>query len=147
MKNFFLILRTLLGIAFLLYGLNGFLGIIPKFGLSADFSISQENLISSLKETSFFIPMLNITQILLGSLLVMNFLTPLTLIILLPITINVFLFHFYLGANKTFFNKEMFIPITLGISHVILIIHNLPAYLKISGGKSEAKKDDNLEGN
>jgi putative oxidoreductase len=86
------IAQIVLGLMFLVFGLNGFLHFIPTpppSGPSGDFAIA-------LFKTGYFFPFLKGVEVLCGILLLVNRFASLALLILAPIIINIFLFHAFL---------------------------------------------------
>ena len=84
-----IVVRTLLGGAFLVFGLNGFLGFIPMpapEGAAAEF-------MGGLAAASYFFPLLKATEVLVGAALLFGRFVPLALTVLAPITINIVAFH------------------------------------------------------
>jgi putative oxidoreductase len=87
--------QIVLGLIFLVFGLNGFLHFIPTpppSGPSGDFAMA-------LFKTGYFFPFLKGTEVICGILLLANKYTSLALLILAPIVINIFLFHAFLGIE------------------------------------------------
>lgn len=81
--------RILLGLIFVVFGLNGFLGFIPlppHEGAAAEF-------MGGLAAAGYFFPLLKVTEIVVGLALLANRFAPLALVILAPITINIVAFH------------------------------------------------------
>jgi len=81
--------RLVLGLIFLVFGLNGFLQFIPippPAGAAAEF-------MGGLAAAGYFFPMMALTQILVGAALLADRFTGLALVILAPITINIVAFH------------------------------------------------------
>jgi uncharacterized membrane protein YphA (DoxX/SURF4 family) len=81
--------RLLLGLIFVVLGLNGFLGFIPlppHEGAAAKF-------MQGLAAAGYFFPLLKITEIAVGLALLSNRFVPLALVVLAPITLNIVGFH------------------------------------------------------
>jgi putative oxidoreductase len=88
MKIATLIARILLGLIFLVFGLNGFLHFIPMpppTGLAGQF-------FGVLFGSHYWVVIFGI-QTLGGLLLLVNRFVPLALVLLGPVTVNIFLFH------------------------------------------------------
>jgi putative oxidoreductase len=88
MKIATLIARVLLGLIFLVFGLNGFLHFIPMpppTGLAGQF-------FGVLFGSYYWVVIFGI-QTLGGLLLLVNRFVPLALVLLGPVTVNIFLFH------------------------------------------------------
>jgi putative oxidoreductase len=89
------IAQVLLGLIFLVFGLNGFLHFIPTpppSGPSGDFAMA-------LFKSGYFFPFLKGTEVICGILLLINRFSSLALLILAPIIINIFLFHAFLAPE------------------------------------------------
>ncbi|MBX3274512.1 MAG: DoxX family protein [Sandaracinaceae bacterium] len=81
--------RVLLGLAFLVFGLNGFLGFLPMpphEGAAGAF-------LGALAASGYMFPLIKGTEVVVGLLLLSNRFVPLALTILAPVTVNIVLFH------------------------------------------------------
>ncbi len=83
------VVRYLLGLIFLVFGLNGFLNFIPM----GEMSPGAMAMMGGLAGSGYFFPMLKILEILSGVLLLTGMYVPLAIAILGPITLNIFMFH------------------------------------------------------
>jgi len=81
--------RFLLGLLFLVFGLNGFFHFIP---LPAHEGAAGE-FMGGLAAAGYFFPMLKLTEIVVGLALLANRFVPLALVILAPVTVNIVAFH------------------------------------------------------
>ncbi len=91
-KKLQLAARLILGFIFFVFGLNGFLNFIPVPPM-------PENVMAfmgALMNTGYFLPLLKTTEVTCGALLLTNIAVPLALIVLAPITIQIFFFHLFL---------------------------------------------------
>lgn len=95
--------RIFLGLIYFVFGLNGFLQFLPQPPLPE----SAMGYIGGLASAGYFFPILKATEVIAGLLLLTGFATPVALVILAPITLQIFLFHSIL---------------TPGISNVVLPI-------------------------
>jgi putative oxidoreductase len=102
--------RSLLGIIYLIFGLNFFLHFIPM-PPPPDHPGAAESFMGGLFQAGYFFPMVKGLEILLGGFLLLNFFTPLSLIILAPISLNIFLFHAFLS------------PSNIAVSILIVLLH------------------------
>jgi putative oxidoreductase len=84
--------RLLLGVIYFVFGLNGFLQFLPMPPLPE----GAMSFMGGLASSGYFFPFLKGTEVVAGLLLLTGFAAPLALIILAPITLNIFLFHFFL---------------------------------------------------
>ena len=88
-----LVARIVLGLIFFVFGLNFFLHFIPNSsqpeGRAAAF-------LGGLFQSGYLFPLIKVIEVLAGGLLLAGFFVPLLLVILMPITVNIFLFHSFL---------------------------------------------------
>ncbi len=100
--------RIVLGLIFFVFGLNFFLHFIPTppptGGVADAFT-------GGLFQSGYFFPMLKGLEVVLGALLLIGYFIPLALVVLMPISINILLFHAFLSPENT----------VIGI--VILLLH------------------------
>ena len=85
--------RLLLGAAFTVFGLNGFLHFLPMpapSGLAAVY-------MGGLASTGYMFPLIKGTEVVTGLLLLGNRFVPLALTILAPVVVNIVLFHAFLA--------------------------------------------------
>lgn len=87
--------RTLLGLAFLVFGLNGLLHFMPM----PEHNAEAGAFLAGLSTGGFFFPLLKLTEIAAGLLLLSNRWVPLALILLAPITVNIVAFHLFLEPS------------------------------------------------
>lgn len=81
--------RLLLGLIFFVFGLNGFLGFIPHPPMPE----AAGNFMAALMATGYFFPVLKATEVAVGLALLSNRFVPLALVVLAPISVQIFLFH------------------------------------------------------
>ena len=114
MKIAVLIARTLLGLLFFVFGLEFFLKFMnmPQPPMSPQATAFNAGLFGS----GYFFPFLKALEVICGLALVINRFTAFFLLVLLPITINIFLFHIELAPSGT--------PMAAGI----LVIHLFLGY-------------------
>ena len=129
MKTAISITRVLLGLPFLIFGLNHFFPFIPHppmDGVALDYMMG-------LTKVGYFWPLLRGLEILIGIALISGRFVPLALVVLAPISLHIFLFHaFVLLAN---------LPLAILILglHVFLIVKYWDYYKQIFTVKSEPK--------
>ena len=87
-----LIVRILLGIMLVIFGLNKFLEFMPMPPMP---EIAGE-FMGALVKSGYIMVIVAIVEIVAGVLLLINKYQPLTLVILFPILLNAFLFHLFL---------------------------------------------------
>ena len=83
------IVRYLLGLIFLVFGLNGFLNFIPSPPMDGDLGTFMAGLMAS----GYFFPLLKGTEVIAGLMLLSGFYVPLAIAVLGPITLNIFFVH------------------------------------------------------
>lgn len=87
--------RLGLGAIFLVFGLNGFLGFLPQPPMPA----AAGAFAGGLAGAGYFFPLLKISEIVAGLLLLSNRFVPLALAILAPIVVNILAFHAFLAPG------------------------------------------------
>ena len=105
--------RYLLGILLLVFGLNGFLQFLPMPPVPEQ----AMAFLSGLMAAPYFFPLLKGVEVIAGVLLLLNKKVPLTLVILAPIVLNIFLFHAVLdpaGGAGAYLTTGLFIAVTYG---------------------------------
>jgi putative oxidoreductase len=109
MKIAALIARILMGLLFLVFGLNGFLNFIPTgpmpTGLAGQF-------VTALLQSHYAL-VVSAIQIIGGALLLVNRYVPLALTLLGPVIVNILLFHIFL--NHTGLPMAIVVAILWGI--------------------------------
>ncbi len=129
MKIAIIIARVLLGLPFLIFGLNHFFPFIPHppmDGVALDYMMG-------LTKVGYFWPLLRGLEILIGIALISGRFVPLALVVLAPISLHIFLFHaFVLLANLP-------LAIIILVLHIFLIVKYWDYYKQIFTMKSEPK--------
>ena len=95
MVNATKLVQRAFGFCFLAFGLNGFVHFIPALRLpnpALEFFLG-------LAATGYMLPLLYITQAAAGALLLVGLYVPLALVLLAPVIVNIFLFHFFLAPQ------------------------------------------------
>ena len=93
MKIAVLILRSLLGLVYLVFGLNFFFHFLPMQPMPEKAGAFAGALMGS----GYFFQYMKVLEVLGGLLLLVNRYTALALLWLFPITLNIFLFHIFLA--------------------------------------------------
>ena len=88
-----MIARLLFGLVFTVFGFIGLLGPQQELGGAAG------EFISAIRATSYFWPLLKVTEIVCGLLLLTGFWVPLALVVLAPIVVNIAAFHFFMAPQ------------------------------------------------
>jgi uncharacterized membrane protein YphA (DoxX/SURF4 family) len=87
--------RMLLGLIFFVFGLNGFFHFIPQPSMSGP----PGNVLGALVATGYFFPLLKLTEVAAGALLLSGLLVPLALTVLAPVIVNIVAFHSFLAPS------------------------------------------------
>ncbi|MCM2281897.1 MAG: acyltransferase [Bdellovibrionaceae bacterium] len=103
--------RVLLGLIYLVFGLNGFLNFLPQPPLPEGAMTFLGGLFSS----GYFFPVLKGTEVVSGALLLAGVFSPLALIILAPVTLQILLFHAFLTPGL----QNSVLPIAMIVLHVV----------------------------
>ncbi len=91
-----LILRSLLGLLFLVLGLNHFL---VFFALPPPATPAAGAFFGALATTGYMLPLLTGTEAVAGALLLSGFWVPFALTILAPVIVNIMAFHLFLAPS------------------------------------------------
>jgi len=121
MKILTIIARILLGLAFVVFGLNGFLHFIPGPPPPADSPAGQFFAVAT--ATGFMKPIFAL-QFIGGLLVLLGIFVPLGLTILAPIIFNILLFHICMVPGP----KEMMPGIIVAVLEVFLIWRYWPNF-------------------
>ena len=87
--------RVLLGLIFLVFGLNGFLHFLPM-GKPPE---AAGAFFGALFKTGYMIPLIFATQTIVGVLLLLNVFVPLALALIAPVIVNIVLLHIFLAPS------------------------------------------------
>jgi uncharacterized membrane protein YphA (DoxX/SURF4 family) len=119
MRYMTLIARILFGLVFTVFGLNGVLmslfgkGFMP---MPKEMPEAAVSFFQAMMNTRFFLPLLGGMQFVAGLMVLTGVLTPLGLILLAPIVVNIFFYHHFVDATG------------LVIAYVVLALEIFLAY-------------------
>jgi hypothetical protein len=85
------IARILMGLAFLVFGLNGFFHFIPQPKDAMPEGVTA--LMTGFMKSGYMMPLIFGTQTLVGVLLLLNCFVPLALALIAPVIVNILAFH------------------------------------------------------
>jgi uncharacterized membrane protein YphA (DoxX/SURF4 family) len=91
------IARILMGLMFLVFGLNGFLNFIPQ--PKEPMAPGAMAFAGALMQTGYMMPLVMGTQLLVGILLLLNIFVPLALALIAPIIVGIVTFHVFLAPS------------------------------------------------
>ncbi len=100
--------RFMLGGVYVLFGLNYFFSFMPMDALEREAAI---RFMDGLHGSRYFFPFLKTVEVVMGLLLISGFYSALALIILMPVTLNIFLFNLFLN------------PTSLPLALIMMIAH------------------------
>lgn len=92
-----LALRVLLGAAFFIFGLNGFVQFIPLPAKPA----AADAFLGAMFATGYLLPLVKATEVVGGLLLLSGRFVPLALVLLAPVIVNIVAFHVFLDPEAT----------------------------------------------
>lgn len=118
--------RLLLGLAFTVFGLNGFFHFLPQPSLSE----SGGAFLGALAATGYMFPLIKGTEVISGVMLLSGRLVPLSLVLLAPVTVNIIAFH-------TFLSPGLPLPLVLVAMQLYLAYHHRNAYAGLLPGGRE----------
>jgi uncharacterized membrane protein YphA (DoxX/SURF4 family) len=91
-SQFTKLMRILLGAILVVFGLNKFLTFIP----APELPENAANFINSLESTGYVLQVVGAIEVLIGLLLLLNKWVAFALVVLVPISANILLFHLFL---------------------------------------------------
>lgn len=100
--------RILLGLIYFVFGLNFFFHFLPTPPSNGG---AADAFTGGLFQSGYFFPMLKGLEVVVGALLLIGSFVPLALIVLMPISVNILLFHTFLAPDNS----------AMGI--VIVVVH------------------------
>lgn len=113
MKTIQLIARWVLGLIYFVFGLNGlfhFLGTTPP-----PMGEAATAFFTGMLKSGYFLPLLGAVQALGGALLILGFGAPLALVLLAPVTVHIFLFHYFLTPGM----PNLVLPLLMVVCHAL----------------------------
>ena len=111
-STFTKILRLLLALILIAIGLNKFLDFIP----APEIPENASEFMASLKATGYVMPVLGVIEIGIGLLLIANRWVAFALLALVPISVNVLLYHLFLDIPR------------IGIAMLVVVINIILIY-------------------
>ena len=90
--------RIVLGLIYFVFGLNFFLHFLPTPPSAGGVA---DAFVGGLFQSGYFFPMLKSIEVVLGAFLLIGLFVPLALVVLMPISLNILLFHAFLAGNAT----------------------------------------------
>jgi hypothetical protein len=91
------VVRILLGLPLVVFGLNGFLNFIPP--PATPLPENAMDFVGALMKSGYMFQLIAVTHLLVGTLLLLNRWVPLALVIFAPFIVNSVAFHFFLERS------------------------------------------------
>lgn len=110
-STFTTILRIILALVLILFGLNKFIGFMPMFEMPP----AAANFMESLESSGYVFYVVALFEIVIGLLLLLKKWVPFALILLAPISFNILLFHIFLDIS------DIGVAIIIVVINVVLI--------------------------
>lgn len=88
--------RIIFGLGFFIFGLNGFLQFMPTPAPSPE----AGELMGAFAKTGYFFPMIKSIELITGLLLLLNFFTPLAIVLIAPILVGITTIHLFLNPAE-----------------------------------------------
>ena len=105
------ITRWILGAIYFVFGLNFFLHFLPMPPMPEE----AQKFMGALFQSGYFFPVLKVTEVLGGLLLLSGFFAPLALVILMPITVQIVFFHACLTPGA----QNLVLPLVMLVLHLV----------------------------
>ncbi|MFC4210173.1 DoxX family membrane protein [Pedobacter lithocola] len=97
MKIAVIIIRVLLGAMYLFASISYFAKYMPE---PPEMSAEQTTFMAGVAASVYLMPLVKITELIAGALLLIGRTAPLAALIIFPITLNIFLYHSFLGPKE-----------------------------------------------
>ncbi|MFC3559364.1 DoxX family membrane protein [Pedobacter jamesrossensis] len=97
MKIAVIIIRVLLGAMYLFASVSYFMKYMPA---GQQMSADQTTFMAGVMASVYLMPLIKITELVSGILLLIGRTAPLAALIIFPITLNIFLYHAFLGPKE-----------------------------------------------
>ncbi|MGF1452458.1 MAG: DoxX family membrane protein [Opitutales bacterium] len=112
------ILRIMLGLALLVFGLNKFFGYMP----APELPEQAQSLMGAMSQSGYLMQFVGLTETVVGILLLSGFFVPLALVIFMPVSLNIIAFHLFLAPGGILPGLIIF------LLNLVLMFLYLPAY-------------------
>ena len=96
MRKLPFIARILLGLIFLVFGIAGLFNLIPP---PENLPPDMLTFLNGMMAAKYFFPLVKITEITCGALLLSGFFVPLSLVVLAPIVLNILCVHIFMAPD------------------------------------------------
>ena len=124
--------RIVLGLIYFVFGLNFFLHFIPQSGPAPEGAAAAFT--GGLFQSGYFFPFLKSVEVVFGLLLLLGWLVPLSLVVLMPISVNILLFHLLLAPA----GFPVILSLLIVILNLFLAWHYRNYYIQLFKVKAQA---------
>lgn len=121
MKKLSTISRYLLGLIFLLSGIVGLFNLVPP---PPEMPAAMMEFMKGMMAAKYFFPLLKLTEMICGLLLLVRIAPALMLMILAPVTINILFVHAFLTPGI----GNLVVPLIILTLHVLSAVNYWPVY-------------------
>ena len=121
--------RLVLGLPLVVFGLNGFLRLIPVPKQTPE----GEAFLRALVETGYMLPFWKGTEVVCGLAILLGLWLPLALVVITPVMLNIIAFHLWLDPDP----GTMGLVALMSAALVYLATKNLSVYRPIMARKSD----------
>lgn len=111
-------IQAILGVILLVVGSNKFLHFMPNPEMPEEAS----SFMGALMETGYMLPLIAITEIVAGLLLLLRVWSALALVLIVPVSLNALLFHTFLAPGS------IFMALVVAALNLYLLFVYLPKY-------------------
>lgn len=111
-KRIPLVARVLLGLVYFVFGLNGLLHFLPM--TPPPMAEAGMKFMEGMMAVGYFLPLLAFTQAFFGFLLLIGWGAPLALVVLAPVTLQIFMFHLFITPGA----PNLVLPVVMGLCHL-----------------------------
>lgn len=110
-STFTTILRAILALSLILFGVNKFFGFMPLF----EMPLAAANFMESIQNTGYVFYVVALLEVVIGLMLLFKKWVPFALILLAPISFNILLFHLFLDIS------DIWVAIIIVVINILLI--------------------------
>jgi putative oxidoreductase len=117
-----------LGLIFFVFGGAGLFNLFPP---PPDMPEKLQTFMTGLMAAGYFFPLLKLTEMICGLMLLIGFAPALVLVILAPISLNIFLVHAFLTPGL----ENIVLPVVILVLHILAARLYWPKYKPLFGKK------------
>ena len=115
-----LVSRYLLGVIYVFFGINYFAGFVTPPPPTAEGGA----FLGALAATGYMFPFIKVTEIVAGLALLSNKFSALAMVVIAPVSLNIFLYHAILDPSA----QGLFVPVLIIVASLVYVKSILPKY-------------------